>query len=1053
MDMNKTYTIRKDGDCERPAVMWGCGAPLTNEDIVTDIKGFKEIGTVNEFYIHSGWMSEKFEYMTDEFFDMIELACDTADKEGMRYSIYDEHAWPSGTCAGKVMKENPDCRLTVLKWYTASPKVGEPTEIWYRGKVLAVQIQYTDKQGKREDITDKVTIEKFDGVEGGRVLWANDTFCTTRVFVFCSYVLDVPDGFGACSQWTKFHKEMIPGGVDVMNPKSFEKYIEYNNSNYVKKIGDRMGKSVKRIFTDETSYCCFYFDNCTRPYSIVLEDEFYKEHGYKIRDNFISMIGDSAADWDVKVRHDYFKTCTRLFTQNWLQSYSDWCHKHNLDLTGHMSGEGILYYHTIQMGDFWEALSKFDVPGVDNILSRPGMGSPMFGGESKMVASVAKFNGKPRTMCETFSGSGHNLTIEDSKRIINKLMMAGITYIIYMTAFASMNEGAVNFPLGYPPSHNYQNVLFKHYNQLTDYVAARSSLLSQTTPIGSALVMIPQVDAWTAPLTDWRNGSRQNNIWLGATNALQKRSVDHDIFFESLAHEAEVKDGKIHLRGFEYDTIVLPLARVSNQAALDAVENLIKQGGRVAFIDKIPYLAADTQKHYDFASLAGLSEEGKKFFAENTKDYKTYEENNIILINIGENEEKVRFKYWDDLSTFVKAGEKADIIDADNMPEGVYMTRRTADGMYCAMIYNDTDVAQSIKVRVDSTDKLTLLDGVKLYDVQAENGYITVEIQSHDMNALILTADGVTLNGLEKGEFAPVISGAEEKIVLDKGWKATADRNMLPLRIKYLAKAEICGKLDPEIAKMAETATVPYAVQEFPAGEGLGFGDSYAAFARFEVNDIPESLELFTEIVDDAEIWLNGNLLSDYKKVHERGPKDKVTDITKYVKLGTNILIMLHRIPEWKAPHKMPANVIRGNFSLDKNDAIIAKCDDIDVNKYYTEQTWRYFSGDITYSNTFELADDNFKKVTVSTETKEVAEIIVNGTSAKVCAWAPYEADVTHLCKKGINSVDIVFTTTNEPMMVLEEVKYIVQGVSEIHEDVKPQEVGTNTPPVITIIK
>ena len=74
-------------------------------------------------------------------------------------------------------------------------------------------------------------------------------------------------------------------------------------------------------------------------------------------------------------------------------------------------------------------------------------------------------------MCETFSGSGWDLTLEDAKRIMNKLMTLGVTYTIYMTASSSLNEGRKNFPIGYPPSHGFNNPLFRHYGKLTDYNA------------------------------------------------------------------------------------------------------------------------------------------------------------------------------------------------------------------------------------------------------------------------------------------------------------------------------------------------------------------------------------------------------------------------------------------------------------------------------------------------------------------------------------------------------------------------------------------------------
>ena len=79
--------------------------------------------------------------------------------------------------------------------------------------------------------------------------------------------------------------------------------------------------------------------------------------------------------------------------------------------------------------------------------------------------------------------------------------------------------------------------------------------------------------------------------------------------------------------------------------------------------------------------------------------------------------------------------------------------------------------------------------------------------------------------------------------------------------------------------------------------------------------------------------------------------------------------------------------------------------------------------------------------------------MLVNDVSAGVCCWSPYEADITKLCRKGNNKIEILCTTTAEPSMVLEEIILVSQGVSEYHDEVSPRPVGINAAPVITVIE
>ena len=1023
--------------------MWAWTDKINSEDTVYQLNAFKEAG-FQEFYIHPGWTSDWDDYLSDFYMSQVTLACDTGEALGMQYSVYDENAWPSGTCGGKLLEKHPEYRMSYLRWEKADVQAGDPMDIWYRGKLLAVKVQYADKQKTRADITEEVHTEIFGDKEGGRAFWENNHCCTATVWVFSRFY---EPWISPTAKWSSY-SNYAQGLTDVCNPDAVKAFLEMNNDVYREALGDRFGKTIHHIFTDETSMAGINpQDTNMRPYSEHVEEEFLKEHGYAVRDHFIALSGVFETESDLKVRYDYHKTCTRLFTRSFLQQYADWCHKHDLLLTGHMSAEGVLFHHTVRMGDFYEALSKFDIPGVDNIVSKPGMHKDHAAYEAKLTASVAKFAGKDKTMCETFSGSGWDLSLEDAKYIINEIMSLGISYIIFMTAGYSLNGLRNIFPIGYPPSHGYNNPLFPFYNRLTDYTAVRASLMTQTKACGHVLIMLPQIDAWTHLDTSML-GTRRNSCWMYASFGFTKKSVEYDIFFESLSKESVVRDGMFIVKDFAYDTIVVPYMGCSDQCTLDLIESFVMQGGKTVFVDKFPTLAVDTGKHYDFAQY--LPETAKDFFRTAGDDYAVYEDARFQLIYTGTAKELPPARYYADLARFTEKNH-VELIENVNPSDDIRLARRYADGLYCCMILNKTNETRKVTLRIHDTGKLTLLRDTVLYDCMVQNGIVTIEVAPHDMPVLILTKDGVALEGLPTLPCESIPGVILEKLVLDQGWTVKTGLNVLPLRTKFLTKTNPCGVLDPAIQKMAETVTVPYAIQEFPVDAGISFGDGYAAFARFEIKDMPEYAELFSEVPDDGEVWLNGKCLDGFRHVHERGPNDLVTDITENLRQGTNVVILFHRMPSWKCAHKIPALCIRGTFRLDAEERIIAPSDEIDINEYYTLQGLRYYSGTLTYANTFCLKDCKPQKVSVRVQTKEVAEIIINGTSAGIYCWQPYEADITALCHPGENSIEIRFTTTYEPTMILENIVYISQGISEYREDVKPQEVGTNTPPVIQV--
>jgi len=1034
--MEKKYTLQKHVDGERPPVMWAWTDRVNPEDIVRQIHQFKEAG-IEEFYIHPSWTLEVDDYLSETYMSWIRLASDTAESLGMKYSVYDDYCWASGFCAGKVIEKYPDGQMTMMRRYRHDSQAGEPVEIWFRGKLLAVQVEYCDKQRRREDITDRVRVEIFGDEEGGRIFWENENCCAAKVWVFCSYYLEA---IGAGGKWAPFAQNIF-GATDVMNPKAVQTFLEVNNEVFREKLGDQFGTHIRRIFTDETSLSSMLdlmIDTDRFPYSIVIEEEFYKEHGYPIREHFIALTQDYETDEDIRVRYDYYQTCCRLFVTSYLDQYADWCHKNNLLLTGHMSGEEELYWHVLQMGDYYEALSRFDVPGVDTILTKLFMNDEDFLFAVKPVISVAKFDNRDHILCETFSGSGWDTTLDDMKRIMNRLLTFGVNYIMYMTAGFSMNECCKAFPVGYPPSHGYNNPLFRHYNTLTDYTAVRSSLLAQTRPGGFALLFLPNVDA-RVHLKESMGKNKLNKCWHDCTLAMQKASVEHDIFFEPLAKETTAENAKLCLRGYTYDTLILPYVRCSDQTSLDMLEKFCRQGGQTVFIDAFPYLAADTGKHYDFASVCSLSEEGRSFFTAG-EAYGVYREGNVLLIRTGAVNRFDFQQFGSDLCTFVRAGSEPEVLEGVHVPGGVYLAQRHGEGIDCCMICNDTDQYQTVTIRVNKEGALTLLEGVKLRSCCAKDRIVTIEAAPHDLPVLILTAPGVVVDGLQT-EDAPVLPvGEKVQILLEKNWHFQTHRhNVLPLKMKYLTMKEPNGILEEEILTLAQTAEVPYASQEFPAGEGLNFGCGYAAFGRFEIKEIPEYLEIFSEVTDDGEVWINGKRVSSFIPVREIGVRDSVADIRAFVHRGINTVVIVNRMPAWKGPHQIPTLMVRGSFRL-HNHVIDVWSDEIEPDMY-TLQGWRYYGGDSSYHTDFTL-EKMPSHISVSFETKDTVEVIINGESAGICYWMPYKVDITPYCKKGENHLELRFTTPLHPTFVIEEVELVSQGVMIYHDEAPVQTAG-----------
>ena len=60
-----------------------------------------------------------------------------------------------------------------------------------------------------------------------------------------------------------------------------------------------------------------------------------------------------------------------------------------------------------------------------------------------------------------------------------------------MGAYGSLNGNRNIFPMGYPPSHSYNNPLYKFYGPFGDYIGGMQYLSRMTKPNGKVLVAAP----------------------------------------------------------------------------------------------------------------------------------------------------------------------------------------------------------------------------------------------------------------------------------------------------------------------------------------------------------------------------------------------------------------------------------------------------------------------------------------------------------------------------------------------------------------------------------
>ena len=277
---------------------------LDADEITRQILFMKEKGMGGFFFHARGGL--RTEYMSEEWFEMAQVAIDVAEREGMDVWFYDENGWPSGFAAGECLVDGfYSCYLTM----------------------------------EVKDFFDQSAYAVFAGE--GKDLHRVDEAGENTEF-YCVY------------------KNFNTHYVDVLNPALTDMFIKVCHERYYERFSKYFGNVVKGFFTDEPQYSAAGF-----PFSSISESEFEKSYGYEMRDHVIALFVD-VPDCNA-FRHDYYLMTNRLFMENYTKKLYDWCADHNCMLTGHTVDEILFTGQMRWNGGVMRFYEYEHVPGVDHL--------------------------------------------------------------------------------------------------------------------------------------------------------------------------------------------------------------------------------------------------------------------------------------------------------------------------------------------------------------------------------------------------------------------------------------------------------------------------------------------------------------------------------------------------------------------------------------------------------------------------------------------------------------------------------------------------------------
>ncbi|MDD4679490.1 MAG: glycosyl hydrolase [Clostridia bacterium] len=1035
--MQELMKVVKNGHRDySPATMWFFNDEITKEEITYQLEEFEK-QRIYEFYIHpTGGM--KGDYLDDGYFELIRHVVREAERIGLKYWIYDEYNWPSGIAGGYLIKEKPWTRMRNL---CAFSDVVQP------GAALRKSVPFAEKT--KLELLGGVAIKENERTRiepqilGDEIVWVNNEDVPVTAYIFLTML---HTGVLPCSRGAEFTWNQ-EGYLDTLDTEAVREFINSTHERYKAEVGEYFGTTLKGVFTDEVAAVSYGSPEMagmllTLPWSRKFEQKFKEQRGYDVCDILPMLFIDSDDVDTARARYDYWLTVRDMYINAYMRQVYDWCTDNNLLFTGHGGGEESLRYQLNSFTDMYEIQKYFHMPGIDEIVTYRYIDYYDFNITPKLASSAALFLGRDRLLSETYTLSGWDMSLRHMKRIANRIMLLGVNYIQYMGSTYSMN-GHGKGTNG--PNHNWQNSLFKHYGDFNKYASSISWIMSNTDTCAQTLVLNPYATARalaggaslgeggehlgtrnTHPLT------LQDLTIQGVVNSLFELHIPFEIAYEQVLDNAPVREGRIWMGGHGYDTLILPAAIYVTEGTRRVMTEFAEQGGRLVLLNAVPSADIDTKEDMQISSLLALD------------NVRVVHEERFDIID-GNKKAKAGF--------FTKAVRESlegipCIVDTQYADGLVSAFRRLGDDLiliYC----NDGLDKVTAKGRIHTDKNIYIVSAdtgkAKYADIEYEKGGPTFafELEAFETALVLISNDApmmpdFTEKTLEISilstdfSFKPLEKNLDiplTRIVLDDAalWAAheAGDTQKLCMLAEALTDedAPMCIKRSVVNENMESNGWCPPDGIEMPSDKVVGVYD-------FVLDEIPEKLELISELYYKQSFYLNGKIVDPGVRTRIWSADNAVADITGIVKPGKNRLVCLAELFDFEMTYYMPFAVLRGDFRV-YEDVITQKAGG-NKPSFWNDQGYRYYAGDGVYECEFYL--DKFKKVSLTLETNDVAEVFINGRSAGTRLWNPYSFDLTRECINGLNHLEIVITSTmsnlfgkQAPSGISEAPKLIVQ--------------------------
>lgn len=516
------------------------------------------------------WGGMDVPYLSEEYWQQVGAALDTARRLGFTLNFADEYFWPSGHAwesssdkpeLSRVLQAHPEFRMHRLDF--AEQVVEGPRDWnWQADGKLALVV------AAREDANGKLVDDSFT------ILPATDTQVQWQV----------PAG-----RWVVTTYKLVPAvgahnaRVDLLNPAATKVYLDMVYEEYARRFPQHLGTTLKLTVADhEGAY------GAPIAWTPRLWEEFQARKGYDLR-RVLPLLTRPATDdrFSRRVRQDYFEVVSALYVESFAQPVTDWCSRHGLQ-HAMSTYEEQFFFQVSYGGDMFQNWRAGTAVFIDALMERARM--PI---DFKEAVSVAHFDRKP-LLVENQGLQGHAtfFSLEKARLGSNMALLWGADRLIPYFDYDPLK-------VQWPPQWFLGQPFWRYFGHYAALVNRAQFMNGQGVHVAPVLLYHPRetVFANTDPLLShkprrafrWGNiMDRVQNFYSALQLELTRGGWDYHIADSHYLERAEIRDGALRLADESFRVLILPPQTDMAEGARRQVKRFIEAGGLVLAIGELP---------------------------------------------------------------------------------------------------------------------------------------------------------------------------------------------------------------------------------------------------------------------------------------------------------------------------------------------------------------------------------------------------------------------------------------------------------------------------------